>query len=287
MEQIIASHLMTAPAIEQEMVQDDRRGVSDLVPHLPPDFVQRAARSLLQSEGTVLIATGFYVGGAAETDGPPGAIALGNALKRLGRPVVYVTDRYAAPLMNALAHPAALVIEVPIIDQEASKALCRRIIDESHVGLAVAIERCGQTSDGRYLNMHGVDISVYTARLDYLFDDVPSIGIGDGGNEIGMGLVYEAVRTSKRLVTEPTVTATDDLIVSSVSNWGAYGLVAALSNEVDMDLLPTLAEAREAITTIVGLGAVNGVSGKPEFAVDGFTLDENLEKLERLRSLLA
>jgi hypothetical protein len=35
-----------------------------------------------------------------------------------------------------------------------------------------------------------------TARLDYLFDSgTPSVGIGDGGNEIGMGNLAEIIPT--------------------------------------------------------------------------------------------
>jgi len=277
--------LLIPPRIEQEILNDDRRGVSDLVPYLPINFVERAASHLLRSSGPVLIATGFYVGGVAETDGPPGAIAIGNALQRLGRSVFYVTDRYAGHLLRALAGESAPVLEVQIDDHEMSQAACRRVLEETKAGFVIAIERCGQTRDGRYLNMHSGDISEYTAKLDYLFGSVPSIGIGDGGNEIGMGVVYEAVRQSKRLVVEPAVTGADDLIVASVSNWGAYGLVAALSRQSGADLLPTQEEARAGIMSIVDLGAVNGVSARAEYAVDGFTLEENLEKLERLRAI--
>jgi hypothetical protein len=74
-------------SIEQEILRDDRRGVGDLVRYLPANFVERAAASLLASRGTVLVVTGFYVSGAAETDGPPGAVAIGNALRRLHRAV--------------------------------------------------------------------------------------------------------------------------------------------------------------------------------------------------------
>ncbi len=271
--------------IEQEVLADDRRGVSELLPHLPTDFVARAAARVLRSAGPVLIVTGFYVGGAPETDGPPGAIAIGNALERLGRPVTYVTDHYAAHLLRARAGESTPVIEVPIEDHKASRAACQRILRETGAGLVIAIERCGRTRDGRYLNMRGEDISAHTAKLDYLFDGVASIGIGDGGNEIGMGLVQEAVRTSNRLVPEPTITAVDDLIIASVSNWGAYGLVAAMSRQCGEDLLPTAGEAQAAIMRVVDLGAVDGISGRAEYTVDGFTIAENLQRLERLRAL--
>ena len=65
-------------------------GVSALRPYLPADYCERAAQSILDHPGTVLIATGFYVpaGAATETDGPPGAIALGKAIASLGSRVM-------------------------------------------------------------------------------------------------------------------------------------------------------------------------------------------------------
>src|SRR5207249_1098762 len=60
---------------------------------------------------------------------------------------------------------------------------------------------------------------------------------GDGGNEIGMGLIHRAVQeiqpAGRRCVCPcgagvATVTATDVLICAAISNWGAYGLAAML-----------------------------------------------------------
>jgi hypothetical protein len=140
--------------------------------------------------------------------------------------------------------------------------------------------------------MLGNDISAYTAKLDYLFTQgIPSIGIGDGGNEIGMGNLYEVVRQTPNLPRQPTVTRVDQLIIASVSNWGAYGLVAALSLQAGRDLLPSDEEATAAIRTIVDLGAVDGFSSLPDYGdsgyrVDGFTLEENLAVLSRLREMV-
>ena len=70
---------------------------------------------------------------------------------------------------------------------------------ETKPSVLIAIERCGFTSDKKYRNMHGNDISEYNARVDYLFsDDTPSVGIGDGGNEIGMGNLEQEITTRDR-----------------------------------------------------------------------------------------
>ena len=70
-------------SIEDIILDHDRRGVSALRPHSPPDFCDRAAGLILDNPGTAMIATGFYIlsAGMVETDGPPGAIAIGDALQ--------------------------------------------------------------------------------------------------------------------------------------------------------------------------------------------------------------
>ena len=89
--------------------------------------------------------------------------------------------------------------------------------------------------------MHGQDISPYNARIDYLFfNHLATVGIGDGGNEIGMGNLASVITTVPSLVKIPCVTTTTKLIASSVSNWGGYGLVAALSRQRGKNLLPSV-----------------------------------------------
>ena len=53
---------------------------------------------------------------------------------------------------------------------------------------------------------------------------------GDGGNEVGMGKVYDRVVGSANIPNAATiacVSAADHLLVCSVSNWGGYALSAA------------------------------------------------------------
>ena len=114
------------------------------------------------------------------------------------------------------------------------------MLEELQPDLLISIERCGRNRNDEYLNMRGRDISPQTARLDYLFDgSVPSVGIGDGGNEIGMGNLVDIIPSVDSLPDEPAVSTVDRLIIASVSNWGGYGLAAALSHLAGKNLLPT------------------------------------------------
>jgi hypothetical protein len=149
----------------------------------------------------------------------------------------------------------------------------------------VSIERPGLTRNGDYRNMWGKDITSYTARIDYLFQEHPAtVGIADGGNEIGMGSLHDKVLEHPALVPMPSVTTTTKLVLSCVCNWGAYGVVAALSRLTGRDLLPSPQEHGETIRQMVGLGAVEGVSGRRQCGVDSFTLEENLEVLGQIRA---
>ena len=177
-------------SIEDIVLGNDQRGIAALRPHLPSDFCGRAARFVLSSPGRILIVTGFYISraGAPETDGPPGALALGRALESLGRDVVYVSDLYTTPMLLPFMGSPTQVVDFPITDDHTSGRFATRLLTRLAPSLLISIERCGTTKGGAYLNMQGQDITAHTARIDHLFLQHPrTIGIGDGGNEIGMG----------------------------------------------------------------------------------------------------
>lgn len=276
-------------SIEDIILDNDRRGISALRTHLPEDFCDQAASLVLEHPGTAMITTGFYIlaARAVETDGPPGAIVIGNALQSIGYDVVYVTDRYATPLMNAVVGSRARVIDFPIDDDEASKKYADDLLAEINPSVVIAIERCGLTSESLFRNMHGQDITQYNARVDYLISGHPNtVGIGDGGNEIGMGNLVEEIPMVPTLVKAPCVTTVSKLIISSVSNWGGYGLAAALSKQKGKNLLPSVEEEQDLVKRTVNMGAVDGMSTKSEYKVDGFTLEENSQALVKLHEYL-
>jgi hypothetical protein len=277
-------------SIEDIILENDQRGVAALRPHLPPDFCAQAARYILEHPGDVLIATGFYIfaAGMHETDGPPGAIAIGNALQALGRKASYVSDRHTTPMLRDWLGHTAEVIDFPIENVETSRQMASELLEQTRPSLLVSIERCGRTARDIYLNMRSLDITQHTARLDYLFESgIPSVGIGDGGNEIGMGNLAEIIPTVEKLPLEPAVTRVDRLVIASVSNWGGYGLVAALSRLTGRDLLPSVEEDRRLIRFMVDRGAVDGATGERRYYVDNFTLEENAAVLRRLHAAVA
>ena len=136
--------------------------------------------------------------------------------------------------------------------------------------------------------MRGRDISQWNARVDHLFTDHPAtVGIGDGGNEIGMGNLIKEIPGVETLPDNPAATTASKLIICSVSNWGGYGLAASLSKLAGRNLLPTLEQEADLLRRTVDLGSVDGFSAEARYYVDGFSLEENGELLGRLHRLLA
>ena len=225
--------------------------------------------------------------GKPETDGPPGAITIGRAVQALGREVSYVTDSYTAPVLRSWAEGAD-VIEFPITGVAESQQHAARMLEELQPSLLISIERCGRNRNDEYLNMRARDISPQTARLDYLFDHgIPSVGIGDGGNEIGMGNLIDVIPSVDSLPDDPAISRVDRLIIASVSNWGGYGLAAALSQLTGKDLLPSADDEAQMVQGMIDAGAVDGTTGDAVPTVDNFSMDENGTLLDRLHQLVS
>ena len=159
----------------------------------------------------------------------------------------------------------------------------------------VAIERCGRSGDGRPRNMRGVDVSPWTAPLDDLFlgGGWTKLGVGDGGNEIGMGRLPAGLiaRTVPNGAAIACVTSCDHLVVAGVSNWGAYGLMAALA-VLRPDRRDTIAEfltaERDLAVTraiVAKAGAVDGVTARNEATVDGFGPEIHGALIDELRRI--
>ena len=276
--------------IEDIVLQDDMRGMTALKPHMPDGYMESCADLLLDHPGTIFVVTGFYIMAAekTETDGPPGAVAIGNALAKLGNDVKYVTDELSSEVVRTITEDE--VIEFPITNHFESANFANQLVQEHSPSALVAIERAGLIGDGTYRNMRGIELTPFNAKIDHLFDQHPySVGIGDGGNEIGMGNLQNVIPTIEHefLPKNPCVTTTTELIVASCSNWGGYGLIAAMSLKRGENLLPSVEEAMQMVREIVAVGAVEGMSGENKEWVDGRDLAADSACIRDLHALLA
>ena len=238
-----------------------------------PNFLLNSAKMLLDNHERVLVITGFPIPPMmrAETDGPPGALALAKAVEALGGRAEVLTH----PEVREALRPLGVgLVESP---------------DVSAYSLVIAVETPGRASDGKYYSMSGLEIKRETfdwAVLEARELGIPTIGIGDGGNEAGMGrirgLIERHVPHGERIA---SVVETDELVLSAVSNWGAYGLVAGASIEFGRNLLEDWDEEK-AVTAMVDAGLIDGVSKELAPTVDGISLDVHVGMVELLKSLV-
>jgi hypothetical protein len=267
-----------------------------------PGAAMAAARALAGAE-RVIIVTGFSVPpGLPETDGPPGAAVLGRALRLLGASVRYVTDRAPAdPLaatLQALDEPA----EVDVYPDLPGAA--RLVLERENPTHLIAIERPGRCRTGDYLSARGESIAKWNLPLDELFvvahalrkkpaGKVPksaaampvTLAVGDGGNEIGMGVARaQLARAGPLLARTASVVPVDHLVVAGTSNWGAYGIVAALERLHGRLLLHTGAIERQLIGRCVEAGAVDGITRLSEASVDGLGVEIHAGIVELLHA---
>jgi hypothetical protein len=286
-------------AIEALVCRDVGRKTQALIEATRGELAD-AARALLQARSVGFI-TGFFVPrdgvAAPETDGPVGTALLAASLGACGVAVRIAVDSPCADAVRAAVHETGVAVAVDEVGV-ADPAGIRRVAGawrDAGVGHAVSIERCGLSADGRPRNMRGADVSPWTAPLDDLFTagDWARIGVGDGGNEIGMGklppgLIGRTVPNGEKIA---CITACDHLVVAGVSNWGAYGLMAALA-VLHEPWSPTLAkfltaERDQALThaIVARAGAVDGVTARNEPTVDGFPAAVHAEVIDGLRRI--
>jgi len=237
-----------------------------------------AARALVGAE-RVLIVTGFLVAeGMPETDGPPGAAVLGRALRRLGAGVRYTSDALALPPLEASLRALGEPVEIFAYPEHGDAA--RDVLAREQPTHLVAIERPGRGHGGDYLNARGASVAAWNRPLDEMFVRARrarrpvTIGVGDGGNEIGMGRVRSRlVREGPLMARIASVVSVDHLVVAGVSNWGAYGIVTQLARLTGRALLHTPAEERKLIDACVGAGAADGLTRRREPTVDALDAD--------------
>ncbi len=266
--------------IEDIILQHDRRGMHLVRPALSSGYCYRAARMILNNQGTVLIGTGFPVSGSFESDGPIGAIALYQVLAKLNCEPVFV----CAPPISKILTKRFMTYELPLVDWEKSKPVVSQALEDLDPSLVVSIERPGVTADGCYYNMHKKNITELTAKFDLFMQDskCPSIAFGDGGNEIGMGNVRDML-VSLDII--PAITTCDELVIASVSNWGVYGVIAALCRLLNQDLFENF-DPETVAKYLVANGCVDGVTKRKESSEDGFPISIGISIINQLRDLV-
>ena len=276
----------------------------------------------VQPGDIVLILTGFVLipHKVPEMDGTVSAMLLARALVLAfgAKPVIVCP----ADSVEAIRRCAAVVGLHCYEDLEAVKALpmsmgvvaftknaaeapaqATALADAARPAAVIAIEAAGANALGVYHNSAGQDVTALQAKTEALWDllrqrGVANIAIGDLGNEIGMAAIGAHIR---RYVpyTAPgecacgcgggilSATAADNVITATCSDWGCYGMMAALAYlKKDMEIL----HHEDMESEVMRVAARNGfidMTGSLLPGIDGFSTRMNVGIVSLMRQCTA
>ena len=129
-----------------------------------------------------------------------------------------------------------------------------------------------------------------------------TVGIGDGGNELGLGSLHAEICKAVPLGPQiGCVVPSDAPLVASVSNWGGFALTCALAvlswdeqGHGDDGMTPTehldrmvlsRSTAERVHLAMNAAGALDGITAAADGSVDGMPLSAQLDVLDELRAI--
>src|SRR5262245_4364983 len=284
----------------RDIIQQDvgNRGLArdpkdNLIMACQDDFAKACASIANQKKPGIVVATGFFIPTGnpptGETDGPLGALFIARSASFVQAQVLIATDNYCRPALQNGARFVELEDHIGMFmrcDHRLNGRMGIGYVPElqswpSPLPHLIALERVGPAADGRCRTMRGIDITEQVSAAHEIFEaedrweTIATIGIGEGGNEIGMGKIpHETI--VKNIPNGDLIhcrVATDHLIVAGVSNWGAYGLAAGVAllrgQQLPAELFDPDRE-RDILQVMVERGPlVDGVTGQQNDSVDG------------------
>jgi D-glutamate cyclase len=278
-----------------------------------------AARALMRRVGDgerVLMLTGFLSPKPfPETDGLIGSAVLAAALERAcgALPVFVAEPEVSGPLLAGLraaglnstqdlsslgrAPHAAAVLSFSAGGREA-ESVSAALADQIRPAACLAIERPGANPEGQYHLALGRNVTADIAPLDLLYREAAAqgaltIGIGDFGNELGVGAIYDVIRAETPAGADcgcgcgggtACAIPADVTVLASVSDWGAYAVAACLAYlKRDPSVLASADVYRRVCEETVRSGAIDGPTRYAVPALDGIDHSFNAALLEVMR----
>jgi D-glutamate cyclase len=261
----------------------------------------------LQPGDTVVILTGFIVPPwlRPENDGPVGAVNLARALNlAFDVTPVIVGEREVVLPMPLLCRAGGLevadfitarrttrrvALEAFTVDASRADADAEQLLDRITPKAVISIEKGSVNEVGVHHSGVGYDVSAMTAKVDRIVEaararGIWTLGIGDGGNEIGMGCIKDTIKSALATGSNcgcpcghgtHAATATDLLLPVMVSNWAAPGLEANLAVRLGtMEVLHDRAMEGKLLETAADAGFIDPASGLSISNGDG--VDKNV-----------
>jgi hypothetical protein len=234
-----------------------------------------AANSLVFDNETpkLRIVTGFFIeeAGQAETDGILAAAQMAFFFKLAGVECCVTTDKHCEAVCRAALSEVGCDDKLEVVGDNVEDVVNLIVqwaaADVTH---AISIERPGPSfRDSKPYNMMGQEI-IHCAPLHLLFStgSWKKIGIADRGNEIGSALlpshiIVDDIRNGHQIACR---TPADHLLISRVSNWAGYALIASVAllghNDWPKSLIRALDSKllEKTLKRMAVAGAVDGIT---------------------------
>jgi hypothetical protein len=256
------------------------RGIGNFIRQAGAGNLNTAVDTLVNAS-KLMLCTGFNVDrDMPETDGPVGVALLAYACCRAGKQVVIVADALNAHLVREallILDPGCLKqIQIEAVDAQlpADMGELAAMLDKHGVDAVIHTEVPGRNREGKYLNMRGIPIGDFNAPLDELLNLanerlLGTVGVGDGGNEAGMGGLSGVPPALNGLEMHAVIPAAHQVIAWN-SNLGAIALgeFVLASADKGAGCKPETFEA--IVRKLFQEGAVDGVTRLA-------TMDERIE----------
>lgn len=270
----------------------------------------------------VYIITGFVLlpHKKAEMDGIIGAMFLARALVKAfnAKPVIICPEENIAAVEGLsyimglhlfksvpelLQYPVSMAVIPFTKDAGAAAEEAQILMDTALPKAVISIEAPGANKRGVYHNATGLDVTEIEAKADVLFEKlreagVTDIAIGDLGNEIGMGTIGEHLDKYIPYAREGACrcgcgggiaakSCASVILTATTSDWGAYGLIAAIAHiKGDLSIMHNAEMERQAIYCASRNGMID-MYGWLIPAIDGFDEKININIVDLMNECIS
>lgn len=288
-------------------------------------LTMRAAEALCKRVGKgdpVFILTGFVLlpHRVPEMDGMVSSMLLARALVLAfdAKPIILcppdsveAVKKCASVVGLHIYEDMKTVMELPLSmgvlsftkDRKEAQRQAEAILAELTPAAVISVEAPGANEGGHYHNAAGMDVTELEAKTDVLWNnlrslEILSIAIGDLGNEIGMGTIGEHIRTYVPF-TAPgecccgcgggilAASTADHIITATCSDWGCYGMIAALAYlKKDMEILHR-EELEAELMRVASRSGMIDMTGSLIPGIDGFNTRMNTGVVSLMRQCTA
>lgn len=293
--------------------------------HTGKPLAMEAAEALCHTvkEGdAVFILTGFVLlpHKVPEMDGMVSAMLLSRALVMAfqAKPIIVcpadsveAIKKCASVVGLHIYEDVETVMELPLSmgvvaftkDSGKAEAQAEELMNRVMPSAVISVEAPGANACGHYHNAVGKEVTELEAKTDVLWNKlkergVTNVAIGDLGNEIGMGAIAEHIRKYVPFTDRGecrcgcgggilAASTTDHIITATCSDWGCYGLMAALAYlKRDMEILHH-EEMEAEVMRVASRSGMIDMTGSLLPGIDGFNTRMNTGIVSLMRQCTA